>query len=90
MKINASFSSRENAVIIKWKRPKNIAAEKYHYVIFRQMEGGNWEMFDTAGMDTLEYSDKKVLRGKQYKYKVVPYSNGSSIGNGDEFTVNVR
>lgn len=90
IKIDANYSLRENAVIIKWKRPKNIAAKKYHYVIFRQVEGGNWEMFDTVGMDTLEYSDKKVLRGKQYKYKVVPYSNGSSIGNGDEFTVNVR
>lgn len=90
MKIEASFSSNDNAVILKWKRPNNITRDKYHYVVFRRVGEGNWEMFASVDKDVLQYTDRKVSKGMQYQYKVVPYADGLSIGNGEEFSVSVK
>lgn len=90
MKIEASYSSVSNSVIIKWKRPDNIVREKFHYVVFKREANGAWLMYDSIDKDNTEYIDKKVIKGKSYEYKLVPFAEGASIGNGEVFTVNVK
>lgn len=90
IKAKAEYSLGNNSVVIKWNKPKEIKRDEFHYVLFKRETNASWQMYDSVSKNVSEYVDSKVIKGKQYEYKVVPYADGVSIGYGEVFTVSVK
>lgn len=64
-------SNKNNAVMIKWNKVKDATGYRI------QRKSGNSKWKDLKIINNTQYTDKAVVNGQHYRYKVYAYASGS-------------
>ncbi len=78
--IFASLGTDRQSIFVSWNYP---VEDDYRYVVYRAIDGGNFQTIASVQRPNNSYTDKKIRKGSEYEYQVRAfYKNGKKSGLG--------
>ncbi len=88
--ITLSVKHKRNRVLLSWNQPVLKHHKEYYFVLYKKVEGKEWQMVSSFSQKKLSAIDSKVREGMTYAYKIAVFVKGLEMGISKSKKVSVK
>lgn len=86
--LKGDFDSKSNSITLIWSS-EALVPKSEHYVLYKNENNSGWEMYKSFDDKTNKFNYLKVEKGKNYKFKVYVFQEGSQVGECNEINIDI-